>query len=73
MKFTTTLASVAGLNILLAFGFNWYTMTTLGPGFETDALYAGLVVPNFMLAVFIGSFAGIGSPVGFFVGSQYGN
>ena len=63
MKFTTTLAGVAGLNILLAFGFNWYTMTTLGPGPETDALYAGLVIPNFILAIFIGSLESVLVPL----------
>lgn len=54
---------MAGLNILLAFGFNWYTMTTLGPGFETDALYAGLVVPSFILAIFIGSLESVLVPL----------
>jgi putative peptidoglycan lipid II flippase len=63
LKFTTTLGSFAAINVLLAFGFNWYTMTTLGPGPETDALYAGLVIPGLMLAIFIGSFESVLVPI----------
>jgi len=63
LKFTTTIGSFAAINILLAFGFNWYTMTTLGPGPETDALYAGLVIPNLILAIFIGSFESVLVPL----------
>jgi len=63
LKFTITLASVAGLNIFLSFGLNWYTMTTLGPGSETDALYAGLVIPTLILAIFIGSFESVLVPL----------
>ena len=63
MKLTSTLASIAGVNVILAFAFNWYTMTTLGPGPETDALYAGLVIPTMMLAIFIGSFDSVLVPL----------
>ena len=63
MKLATQIAILAGLNILLGFAINWYTMTTLGPGPETDALYAGLVVPNLMLAIFSGSLANVLVPI----------
>ena len=38
-------------------------MTTLGPGSETDALYAGLVIPTLILAIFIGSFESVLVPL----------
>ena len=63
MKLATKIAILAGINIFLAFGINWYTMTTLGPGLETDALYAGLVVPNLMMAIFSGSLANVMVPL----------
>ncbi len=63
MKLATKIALLAGLNVLLAFAINWYTMTTLGPGPETDALFAGLVIPNLMLAIFSGSLANVLVPI----------
>jgi len=63
LKLATKIATFAGINILLAFAINWYTMTTLGPGPETDALYAGLVVPNLMMAIFSGSLVNVLVPL----------
>ncbi len=51
MRIALTLGSLAGLNILLVFIYQWYVVTILGPGAETDALFAGMVVPQLVLAV----------------------
>ena len=55
IKLGAVLACLAGLNILVAFGQLWYVITRLGPGMETDALFAGMVIPQLVLAVVSGS------------------
>lgn len=42
-------------NIAIAFLIQWYVLTQLGPGVETDALFAGMTVPLLVLAVISGS------------------
>ncbi|XYJ11577.1 lipid II flippase MurJ [Telluria sp. B2] len=42
-------------NIALAFLFQWYVITHLGPGIETDALFAGMSLPQLVLTVISGS------------------
>ena len=51
MKQTVTLALLAGLNILVTLLFQWYVITQLGVGIETDALFAGMAVPQLILTV----------------------
>jgi len=51
MKQTLTLASLAGSNILVTLLFQWYVITQLGVGIETDALFAGMAVPQLILMV----------------------
>ena len=51
MKQTLTLASLAGGNILVTLLFQWYVITQLGVGIETDALFAGMAVPQLILMV----------------------
>jgi putative peptidoglycan lipid II flippase len=55
MRLAMLLSGLAGGNILLGFIYQWYTVTTVGPGAETDALYAGMVVPQLVLAIIAGS------------------
>ncbi len=55
MRLAILLGSLAGGNILVGFIYQWYTVTTIGPGPQTDALYAGMVVPQLVLAVITGS------------------
>jgi putative peptidoglycan lipid II flippase len=51
MKQTITLAALAGLNIIVTLLFQWYVITQLGVGIETDALFAGMAVPQLILMV----------------------
>lgn len=51
MKQTVTLACLAGASILVLLLLQWYVITQLGVGSETDALFAGMVVPQLILAV----------------------
>lgn len=49
------LGGLAGINVLLAFFYQWYILTMIGPGRQTDALFAGMVVPQLLLTVVTGS------------------
>lgn len=51
MKQTVTLALLAGTNILVTLLFQWYVITQLGVGIETDALFVGMAVPQMILAI----------------------
>jgi putative peptidoglycan lipid II flippase len=51
MRQTLTLACLAGGNILVTLLFQWYLITQLGVGIETDALFAGMAVPQLILMV----------------------
>jgi len=51
MKQTLTLAVLAGANILLSLLFQWYVITQLGVGIETDALFAAMALPTLILSV----------------------
>jgi len=56
MKQTIQLGTLSAANIGIAFLFQWYVLTQLGPGMETDALFAGMTLPQLVLAVISGSF-----------------
>lgn len=55
MKQTIQLGTLSALNIGIAFLFQWYVLIQLGPGMETDALFAGMTLPQLVLAVISGS------------------
>lgn len=55
MKQTIQLGTLSAANIGIAFLFQWYVLTQLGPGIETDALFAGMTLPQLVLAVISGS------------------
>jgi putative peptidoglycan lipid II flippase len=55
MKQTIQLGTLTVANICIAFLFQWYVLTQLGPGMETDALFAGMTLPQLVLAVISGS------------------
>jgi putative peptidoglycan lipid II flippase len=51
MKQALSLGTISVANILVAILVQWYIVVTIGPGMQTDALYASVAVPQFLLAV----------------------
>jgi putative peptidoglycan lipid II flippase len=54
-RLSALLASISATGILVNLAYQWYVLTRLGPGTHTDALFAGMMVPQLMLAVVAGS------------------
>jgi len=63
MKLTLQLAGLSVANIGTAFLFQWYIFVTLGPGIQTDAFFAGMTLPNLILAVISGSLTHVLVPI----------
>jgi putative peptidoglycan lipid II flippase len=55
MKLNLALGTLAGANLVLSLVIQWYVVTRLGVGAATDALFAGMAVPQLVLAVVSGS------------------
>lgn len=55
MRLILQLGFLSAANIGIAFIFQWYIFTELGPGIETDALFAGMTIPQLVLAIVSGS------------------
>ncbi len=55
MKQAFQLSILSAANIGITFLFQWYALIQLGPGVETDALFAGMTIPQLVLAVISGS------------------
>ncbi len=55
MKLNLALGSLATANLVLSLLTQWYVITRLGVGTATDALFAGMAVPQLVLAVVSGS------------------
>lgn len=55
MKQAVQLGALSAVNIGISFLFQWYVLIQLGPGVETDALFAGMTIPQLVLAVISGS------------------
>lgn len=55
MKQTIYLGTLSAANIVINFIFQWYVLTQLGPGIKTDALFAGMTLPQLVLVVISGS------------------
>lgn len=55
MKLAIKLGFLSATSIGIAFLFQWYVFVHLGPGVETDALFAGMTIPQLVLAVISGS------------------
>src|SRR5437762_8894474 len=51
MRQPLLLGTLAASNIGVAFIFQWYVIVALGPGVATDALFAGMTVPQLLLTV----------------------
>lgn len=63
VRLTLLLTALAGANVALGFLYNWYLLTRIGPGTETDALFAGLMIPQLLVAVLGGSLTNVLVPV----------
>ncbi|MHB8171591.1 MAG: lipid II flippase MurJ [Thermincolia bacterium] len=55
LRSVLSLGILAGANIFVVFLYQWYVLTTIGPGMETDALFAGMALPQLVLVVISGS------------------
>jgi putative peptidoglycan lipid II flippase len=55
VKLAIKLGGLSATNLGIAFLFQWYVLIHLGPGIETDALFAGMTIPQLVLAVISGS------------------
>jgi len=55
MKLAVQLGTLSATHIAIAFLFQWYVVIHLGPGVNTDAFFAGMTVPQVVLAVISGS------------------
>jgi putative peptidoglycan lipid II flippase len=55
MRRALSLGALSGTNVLVSFAAQWYVFTRIGPGRETDSLFAGMVVPMLVLAIVSGS------------------
>jgi putative peptidoglycan lipid II flippase len=55
IRLGAVLASISASGILVNLAYQWYVLTRVGPGSHTDALFAGMMVPQLMLAVVAGS------------------
>ena len=55
MKKTFYLTVLSVANVLMNFSFQWYIVFQLGAGAETDALFAGMTIPQLISAVISGS------------------
>ncbi|MGZ8186000.1 MAG: lipid II flippase MurJ [Methylobacter sp.] len=63
MKQTVQLGTLSAANIGIAFLFQWYVLTQLGPGLESDALFAGMTIPQLVLAIISGSLMHVLVPI----------
>ncbi|CRI64470.1 exported hypothetical protein [Thiocapsa sp. KS1] len=51
MRRTLVLGVLSGSSVLMQFAMQWYVLITIGPGVDTDALFAGMTIPQLILAV----------------------
>jgi putative peptidoglycan lipid II flippase len=63
MKQTIQLGALSAANTVMTFLFHWYVLTRLGTGTETDALFAGMTVPQLVLVVISGSLTHVLVPI----------
>lgn len=60
---TVQLGVLSAANIGITFLFQWIVLTQLGPGIETDALFAGMTLPQLVLVVISGSLMHVLVPI----------
>ena len=57
------LALLAGLNLIVTFGYQWLPVARLGVGAATDALFVSAIVPQVILAVVSSGLASVLTPL----------
>jgi putative peptidoglycan lipid II flippase len=55
MRRGVVLGIVASANLLFSFAFQWLLLTSLGPGRQTDAYFAAVIIPQITLSVVVGA------------------
>lgn len=63
MRLTLNLGALSALNVGLTFAFQWYLLTKIGAGTETDALFASMTVPQVVLAIVSGAVVSVLVPL----------
>jgi putative peptidoglycan lipid II flippase len=63
MKQALTLGSLSLTNIMSAILFQWFLLTMLGPGIETDALFAGMTIPQLFATIISASMTHVLVPI----------
>jgi putative peptidoglycan lipid II flippase len=63
MRLTAGLGMLAASNVLVMVGTHWYVVTGLGATRETDALFAGMILPQILLTIFSGSLSSVLVPL----------
>lgn len=63
MKQIFQLGTLSALNLGLVSLFQWYVLTQLGAGIETDALFAGMTIPQLVVTVISGSLMHVLVPI----------
>jgi putative peptidoglycan lipid II flippase len=63
LRKTLTLGTLATVNLAVGFAINWYVWFWFGAGRATDALFAGVTLPNFILTVVGGSLSSVLVPL----------
>jgi putative peptidoglycan lipid II flippase len=63
MKQTIQLGVLSAANIVMTFLLQWYVLIQLGTGTETDALFAGMTIPQIVLVVISGSLTHVLVPI----------
>ena len=63
MRKTATLTVLAALNLTLGYAQQWYLLIRIGPGAETDALFAAMAIPWMVLATVSESLANVLLPM----------
>ncbi len=63
MSRTLALAMMSALNIASTLAFQWIVLTMIGPGSETDALFAAMTLPQIFASVISASLANVLTPI----------
>lgn len=63
MGLILNLGALSAANVGLSFAFQWYLLTQIGAGAETDALFAAMTVPQVVLAIVNGAVVNVLVPM----------